>query len=440
MSDPNIDTQPYTSIELSQPIDRITLSAPDVKSRITNTDGTHTAISDITDDTGKPYIIKMRTTVREALHDASNRAYFDLSLDDSMQEVFNAIDKQLYQYVLNYHANDDWFGKQLPCDIIRQYCNPLVATRPSKPHPYVRIKTSYSKKKPNVLLTTSSVEKPEDGTCETIHSFSELTNKEVVYEVQLKRIRFCPTTFNPELKLVKVHQYVQPEQFDPMTLLLNNANHADRRDDILAKQKEMEAQKLELLRLKELKEEVEREVAEAIAKRDDIDEKFKHASETIEAMRRAADTDGYSDATEAPIMGDVEEILDEMNAKETTTTDEPPPTTQTCEPATNDETTCEPPCTQANAPDDTCEKADSPDATPELADGVDLSTITETAPATDAAVQEVVAEEVDAVAKEVTFAAGEAADGVDVADGAAVDSVAVDSVAVVTTDEALMAA
>lgn len=435
-------------IELSQPIDRITLSPPAVSGATTNTE-TATGISDITDDTGKPYIIKIHKVVHEEVHDAGNRAFFDLTLDDVLLEVFQRIDKQLYEYVLNYHANDDWFGKQAPSDIIQKYCRPLVTQKPSKPHPYVRVKTSYSKKQPNLLLTTSSVEKPEEGTCETVHALHELVGKRIVYEVQLKRIRFCPTTFNPELKLVKLHQYIQAEEFNPLNLLLNNKNHADRRDEILANQKEMEAKKEHLLKLKTLKEEVEREVATVIAKRDDIDEKFKLASETVEAMRRAAEIDGYSDATEAPIMGDVDEILADIEAKEkdatedvveheaaatpeapattTNTTDEP--TTQTCAatthdaPPAHDDITCTQPSATTNAPDDTCEKAESPednittseDCAKQVEEGVDLSSITETVAATDAVtddVQQVVAEEVDAVAKEVTFAAGETADGV----------------------------
>ena len=445
-------------IDLSQPIDRITLSPPAVSGGTTTNSETATGISDITDDTGKPYIIKIHKVVHEEIHDAGNRAYFDLSLDDVLLEVFQKIDKQLYEYVLNYHANDDWFGKQAPSDIIQKYCRPLVTQKPSKPRPYVRVKTSYNKKQPNLLLTTSSVENPEEGTCETVHTLNELVGKRIVYEVQLKRIRFCPTTFNPELKLVKLHQYIQAEEFNPLNLLLNNKNHADRRDEILANQKEMEAKKEHLLKLKTLKEEVEREVATVIAKRNDIDEKFKVASETVEAMRRAAEIDGYSDATEAPIMRDVDDILDDIEAQEkvaaedatpqeaapcqpeTNATDDTPAdvtaddanvtaiTTQTDEPATHTcattaaDTTCTQPPITENAPDNTCKTAVSNDDTAqnvdnrvETVEGVDMSSITENVPATDTvtnSVQQVVAEEVDTMAKEVTFSAGATANGV----------------------------
>lgn len=268
------------NITLSSDLAQLQLSPPIIRN------AEKVASSEATDAEGNPFMIRIETILSESLHDAKNRSYVDIALaDDAALNTFQQLDAHILDKVYENHDSKTWFGKRAPRDIIAGYCKTLVTGNTKTPHPFVRCKAGYSEGKPAVPILTASEEHPDDATSTTATSFGELKGERVVYEIQLTGIRFCPTTFNPELKLLRVHTFMNPGDYNLFEQLLNNANHSESKARILERQQRMEQFEAERRQLEELQAEVETEVSAAIAKREDIAAKYKGVVEAIESAR-----------------------------------------------------------------------------------------------------------------------------------------------------------
>ena len=268
------------NITLSADLATLTLSPPLIR----NTEKVATSMA--ADADGNPFIIRIETTLGENLHDAKNRSYVDMALvDDAALNTFQQLDAHILDKVYENHDSKLWFGKRAPRDIIAGYCKSIVMGNSKSPHPFIRCKAGYVDGKPNVVVKMASQENPGDATCSSVSTFDEMKGARVVYEVQLTGIRFCPTTFNPELKLLHVHTFMSPGDYNLFDQLLNNANHCENKARIVERQQRMEQFEVERRQLEELQAEVEAEVSAAIAKRDDIEVKYKAVLEAMEAAR-----------------------------------------------------------------------------------------------------------------------------------------------------------
>ena len=284
-------------LEFSAPIEDITLANPVINS----TD--RVAGSAVTDAEGKPFIIKIHTPVSECVHNAKNRAWVDIALtDEECIKVFRKMDEHVLKSVYDRHHTAEWFNKKAPRDIIEEYCKSFIESQKSKPDPFLRLKTAYSKGEPLLELHTSTQKNPDSATITTLNTLDTLQNRDVIYEVHVGCIRFCPTTFNPELKLVAIHSYVNKEDYNLFEMVLDNATHRDQKAKILEKQQKMEEYTEKLQQLEVLKEEVEREVLDIMAKRDDVDKQYQEAMEEIHKMQTE---DGENDTVEDGVTDDV---------------------------------------------------------------------------------------------------------------------------------------
>jgi hypothetical protein len=267
-------------LEFSAPIEDLTIANP----VINNVD--KVACSKVTDAEGNPFVIKIHTSATETIHDAKNRAWVDVTLvDDDCVKVFEQLDEHVLNTVYNQHDTAEWFDRKAPREIIEDYCKSFIEYQKSKPNPFLRLKTGYHTGEPRVELHTSTQKNPESATISEINTLDTLAGREVVYEVHVGSIRFCPTTFNPELKLVAVHSYVAKEDYNMFDMVLHNATHREQREKILEKQQKMEEYTETLRQLEALKTDVENEVTQIMAKQEDVNERYNDAMEKITAMQ-----------------------------------------------------------------------------------------------------------------------------------------------------------
>jgi hypothetical protein len=284
------------NITLSTDLSQLLLSPPIIRN------AEKVASSEASDADGNPFVIRIETTLNESLHDAKNRAYVDIPLaDDAALNTIQQLDAHILDTVYENHDSKLWFGKRAPRDIIASFCNTLVMSTAKTPHPFVRCKAGYSEGQPVVQVLTASKEKPEDATTTTVSSFEELQGERVVYNIQLTGIRFCPTTFNPELKILSVQTFMNPGEYNMWDHLLNNANHSESKARILERQQRMEQFEVERLQLEELQAEVEAEVSAAIAKREDINSKYKAVVEAMEAARLECEMGVGQDSSDSSV-------------------------------------------------------------------------------------------------------------------------------------------
>lgn len=267
-------------LEFSAPIEDLTIAIP-----VINT-ADKVASSVVADTDGNPFVIKIHTTATETIHDAKNRAWVDVALtDDDCVKVFEQLDEHVLNTVYDQHDSAEWFNRQAPREIIEEYCKSFIESQKSKPNPFLRLKTGYHTGEPRVQLHTSTQKNPDSATISELNTLETLTGREVVYEVHVGSIRFCPTTFNPELKLVAVHSYVDKEDYNMFDMVLHNATHRDQREKILEKQQKMEEYTENLRQLETLKSDVENEVTQIMAKQEDVNEQYNEAMEKITAMQ-----------------------------------------------------------------------------------------------------------------------------------------------------------
>lgn len=303
-------------LEFSAPIDELTIANPIINS----TD--RVASSAVTDTADNPFVIKIHTTATETIHNAKNRAWVDVALtDDECVKVFEQLDEHLLNAVFDRHHTPEWFNKKAPRDIIEEYCKSFIECQKSKPDPFLRLKTSFNQGQPSVELHTSTQKNPEAATVSELTSLESIAGREVVYEVHVGSIRFCPTTFNPELKLVAVHSYVAKEDYNLFEMVLDNATHREQKDKILEKQHKMEEYTENLRQLETLKEQVENEVTQAMAKREDVDQRYNEAMEKITEMQMECAFEGVEDDVTIADAGEDDDAADATDATDATTSD-----------------------------------------------------------------------------------------------------------------------
>ena len=310
-------------LEFSAPIEDLTVANPIINS----TD--RVASSSVTDADGNPFVIKIHTTANETIHNAKNRAWVDVALtDEECVKVFEQLDEHVLNSVYDRHHTAEWFNKKAPRDIIEEYCKSFIECQKSKPEPFLRLKTGYSQGEPRVELHTSTQKNPESATITELTSLESLADRDVVYEVHVGSIRFCPTTFNPELKLVAVHSYVAKEDYNLFEMVLDNATHREQKEKILEKQQKMEEYTENLRQLEALKEEVESEVTQIMAKREDVDQRYNEAMDKITQMQMECAFEGVEEDEDGIELdedgGDGGDVVDAGEADVTDTKDSEP--------------------------------------------------------------------------------------------------------------------
>ena len=117
-----------------------------------------------------------------------------------------------------------------------------------------------------------------------VASLAPYAGKQVCYEVQIEPLRFLKTQFRTSLRLVAVHHTYSTDDVDFTELILNNEVHREEKATIEKLRAQMEQQRTELCKLELLKEEVEKEVAAAMSKREDVDRRYNETMAQIQEM------------------------------------------------------------------------------------------------------------------------------------------------------------
>ena len=283
-------------LELSVPVDQITLHPPHFD--LDSEGEKKNANSVLTDMDNNPVYIRLHTTLNEKIHNASNRAYVDVNLEDTAcLDVMKQLTEHVIQSVIKVHSMPNWFGKTLPETCIRDFFESFIECQKSRTHPFLRLKTDYSKHTPRVCVYSvcendfdnSQNENTNAEAVETVvQNFENLQGKDVCYEIQLEPLRFIKNNFKTGLKLVAVHHVYAKKKDDDLDnidltqLILNNDTHkTDQLEEVRA---QMKQQRNELSKLELLKEEVEQEVATVMSKQEDVDRRYKEIMAHIQEM------------------------------------------------------------------------------------------------------------------------------------------------------------
>ena len=281
-------------LELSTPIEQIQLQAPVMN--IVNKE--KVACAKVTDAQGNPVTLHIHTTANEDITDAGNRAYVDVEIQEpACLDIVQQLTEHVIQKVIEKHACPEWFNKDIPENVIRQFFESFVETQKSREHSFLRLKASYKNKRPQVpVYTVCEAELAkvpgdaagDDAAVEAdeaiVASLAPYTGKQVCYEVQIEPLRFLKTQFRTSLRLVSVHYTYSTDDVDFTELILNNEVHREEKATIEKLRAQMEQQRTELCKLELLKEEVEKEVAAAMSKREDVDRRYNETMAQIQEM------------------------------------------------------------------------------------------------------------------------------------------------------------
>ena len=281
-------------LELSTPIEQIELQAPVMN--IVNKE--KVACVKLTDAQGNPITLHIHTTANEDINDAGNRAYVDVEIrEPACLDIAQQLNEHVIQKVIEKHNSPEWFNKEIPENVIRQVFESFMEKQKSREHSFFRLKTPYKHKSPQVPVYTvceAEIAKvPNDATGDDaaieadetiVASLAPYTGKQVCYEVQIEPLRFLKTQFRTSLRLVAVHHTYNTDDVDFTELILNNEVHREEKDTIEKLRAQMEQQRSELCKLELLKDEVEKEVAAAMSKREDVDRRYNETMTQIQEM------------------------------------------------------------------------------------------------------------------------------------------------------------
>lgn len=282
-------------LELSTPIDQIQIKAPEVLVYGKCKEGTDRVVGSVLHDGNhEPITLRIHTTMAEHVHDAKNRAYIDVDLvDETCRELLSQLNAHVLGWVIQHHTSPEWFNKEIPKEAIVKLFDTFEENQKTRKHPFLRLKTGYTNKQPCVTLLTAVDSSPgTEPTTTTVSNLTELAGKAVCYEVQLGGIRFEKQKFATALNLVAVHHTYAAADVNFADLVLNNAVHRDKRETYEKVRVEMEKQRVELCQLELLKEEVEKEVATAMSKRDDLDRQYQVTMAQIQEMEEMHNVEG----------------------------------------------------------------------------------------------------------------------------------------------------
>ena len=281
-------------LELSTPIEQIQLQAPVMN--ILNKE--KVACAKVTDAQGNPITLHIHTTANEDIYDAGNRAYLDVEIQEAAcLDIAQQLNEHVIQKVIEQHASPEWFNKDIPENVIRQFFESFVEKQKSREHSFFRLKTPYKNKRAQVpVYTVCEAELAkvpggaagDDAAVEAdeaiVASLAPYAGKQVCYEVQIEPLRFLKTQFRTSQRLVAVHHTYSTDDVDFTEMILNNEVHREEKATIEKLRAQMEQQRTELCKLELLKEEVEKEVAAAMSKREDVDRRYNETMAQIQEM------------------------------------------------------------------------------------------------------------------------------------------------------------
>ena len=281
-------------LELSTPIEQIQLQAPVMN--IVNKE--KVACAKVTDAQGDPITLHIHTTANEEINDAGNRAYVDVEIQEAAcLDIAHQLNEHVIQKVIEQHASPEWFNKDIPENVIRQFFESFVDKQKSREHSFFRLKTPYKNKRAQVPVYTvceAELARVPGGTADEdvaveadeaiVASLAPYAGKQVCYEVQIEPLRFLKTQFRTSLRLVAVHHTYSTDDVDFTEMILNNEVHREEKATIEKLRAQMQQQRTELCKLELLKEEVEKEVAAAMSKREDVDRRYNETMAQIKEM------------------------------------------------------------------------------------------------------------------------------------------------------------
>lgn len=329
-------------LELSTSIEQIQINPPKMKMAL-NKDNI-VGDADIVDAEGKPVTLHIHTTANEDFSVESNRAYLGVKIEETpCLNILKQLKEHIIKQIIQLHGTPQWFNKTLDESLIVNFFNDFLQhDKDDTNTPSLRLKTPLKDKQPRLPVYTvcdadlnRETTKDEDEVSvdvnETIvSSLSPYAGKQVCYEVQLLPLRCHRSKFCLYFQLMSVHYSYNSDDVDFTDLILNNEIHREEKETIEKMRDQMLQRKNELCQLELLKEEVEKEVATVMSKREDIDRRYNETMAQIQEMEElhnmendmalaeftddedAHETDEYEDEILEPLEGMTDCSMEEL--------------------------------------------------------------------------------------------------------------------------------
>ena len=283
-------------IELSSSIEQIQINPPKMKMALNKEDTV--GYAEIVDTEGKPVTLHIHTTANEDIRVEDNRAYVEVNIEETAcLELFKQLKEHLIKQIIQLHSTPQWFNRQVDETLLTNFFNDFLQHEEKGSNtPSLRLKTQIKNKQPhlpvytvcdadlNVEPTNDDDEVSVDANETIVSSLSAYAGKQVCYEVQLLPLMLRRTNFNLYFKLEAVHYSYNSDDVNFTELLLNNEIHREEKETIEKMRDQMVQRKNELCKLELLKEEVEKEVALVMSKREDIDRRYNETMAQIQEM------------------------------------------------------------------------------------------------------------------------------------------------------------
>lgn len=338
----NIEIHFGMHIELSTSIEQIQINPPKMKMALNKNDIVGNAA--IVDGEGNPVTLHIHTTANEEIRVEDKRAYLDVKIEEApCLDILNQLKDHIVKQTVQVHGTPQWFNKELPENIIVDLFNDfLTHENNTTDTSCLRLKTLFKNKQPQVHVytvcdadlnrepTNGDVEENIDANETIVTELSAYAGKQVCYEVQLLPLLCLRSKFCLYFQLVAVHHSYSPDDVDFTELILNNEIHREEKETIEKMRDQMLQRKHELCKLELLKEEVEKEVATVMSKREDIDRRYNETMAQIQEMEElhnvendivlaeftddedTHDADDYEDEILEPLEGMTDCSMDEL--------------------------------------------------------------------------------------------------------------------------------
>ena len=254
--------------------------------------------ADIVDTEGKPVTLHIHTTANEDIRVENNRAYLEVKIEETpCLDILKQLKEHIIKQIIQLHGTPQWFNKTLDESLIINFFSDFLQHEKDVVNtPTLHLKTPFKNKQPilpvytvcdaelNRDTTKDEDEMSVDANETIVSSLSAYTGKQVCYEVQLLPLRCHRSRFCLYFQLMAVHYSYSSNDVDFTDWILNNEIHREEKETIEKMRDQMLQRKNELCKLELLKEEVEKEVATAMSKREDIDRRYNETMAQIQEM------------------------------------------------------------------------------------------------------------------------------------------------------------
>lgn len=250
------------------------------------------AVGDITNSSGEAFTITIEKNLSEVVHNAGNRAYIDIELDERMCEILSALDATSVTTVTE--RSQEWFGEGIPRDVVEQFYRSCISHRKGRDGKFLRAKIPVQKQTAIVRIVKECNDDAYDMLSEAedehgeVDSLDEFAGQRVKFVVQLRTIRFLKQMFCLEFACQCVRMpHVQAQVSGQPSV--NFAKMIIKTHETAEKRRLYQEKHAELLNVEKLKNEVEAEMNVVLERQQAITQNYMALLKEEESLREGSD-------------------------------------------------------------------------------------------------------------------------------------------------------